>query len=385
MIWLTWRQHRLQAITAAGVLALLALFLVLTGRQMTSYLHSTGLGACLARHGDCSSLSQLFENRYGTLLNYIAYLNFLPLLAGMFWGAPLLAREYEQGTDILAWTQTVSRRRWLAVKLTVFTAAAFAAAAGFSLLFGWWYAPFSQLAIHGGQSRIQLNVFDAQGIVPLGYTLFAFALGAAAGALTRRTVPAMAVTAGGFLAARLGIQMLRAHLFAPLRAVHALVSPAGSISLGTPLVGPQNWVLQSTILDRSGHPLSDQAVLQTCRAVVDPRGLARCITAHGYRQLDVYQPLSRYWPLQAIEFAIFITLAAVLLAVTVWAVIPHHAPRRRLATVRGIAPSRSRAETPATLPVPEETPPPTPAGHAGDPAPLAAITGRNPRQRAHHP
>jgi len=226
-------------------------------------------------------------------------------------------------------------------------------------------------------------VFDTQGIVPIGYTLFAFALGAAAGALTRRTVPAMAITVGGFLAARITVQMLRGHLFAPLRAVHALVSPAGSISLGTPLVEPQNWVLQSTITGRSGHPVTDQAVLQTCRAVASPRGLARCITAHGYHQLDIYQPLSRYWPLQAIEFAIFTTLAAVLLAATVWAVIPHRAPRR-LATVRGFGFSRSRTETLPALPKPEETPPPRPPGRAESPAPIAALTGRDPRRRAHH-
>jgi hypothetical protein len=179
MTWLTWRQHRLQAVTAAAVLGLLALVLALTGHQMTSYLHSIGLSACLSQHVNCDSLGQLFENRYGALLDDIAYLNFLPLLVGMFWGAPLLAREYELGTDILACSQTVSRRRWLTVKLTAFIAAAGLAATGFSLLFGWWFRPFAQLAIQGGQSRIQPNVFDVQGIVPTGYTLFAFALGTA--------------------------------------------------------------------------------------------------------------------------------------------------------------------------------------------------------------
>ncbi len=363
MIWLTWRQHRLQAVTAAGVLAVLAIFLLVTGRQMTSYLHSTGLAACLARHGSCDSLSQLFENRYGTFLNDIAYLNFLPMFAGMFWGAPLLAREYEQGTDILAWTQTVSRRRWLAIKLTAFIAAAIVAATGFSLLFGWWFGPFSQLAIHGGQSRIQPYVFDVQGIVPIGYTLFAFALGTAAGAFIHRTVPAMAVTAGGFFAARVGVQLLRGHLFTPLRSVHALVSPTGNVSLGTPLVGPENWVLKSTIVDRHGQVVSEQAVLQTCRAILDPRGIAHCITSHGYHQLDIYQRLSRYWPLQGIEFAIFTALAICLLAATTWTVAQHHGPRQWIAVVRafGPAPSRPPAKTAAPLPGPDNTPAPRPS------------------------
>ncbi|MGI9008822.1 MAG: ABC transporter permease subunit [Streptosporangiaceae bacterium] len=320
MTWLMWRQHRLQALASVCVLALLAIFLVITEREMSGYLHSTGLAACLNRHGSCDALSQLFENRYGALLNNIAYLNFLPLLVGMFWGAPLLAREYELGTDILAWSQTVSRRRWLAVKLSCFAVAAIVAASGFSALLGWWYRPLSQLSVHGGQSPIQPNIFDVHGIVPIGYALFAFALGAAAGAFTRRTVPAMAITVGGFLATRVGIQILRGHLLAPERSVHPLVSSTGGVSFGTPLVPPQNWVLDSHIVDRAGHVVSDQAVLQTCRAVVSPRGVAHCVTVHGFHQVDVYQPLSRYWPLQGIEFAVFAAIALGLLAATAWSV-----------------------------------------------------------------
>ena len=42
-----------------------------------------------------------------------------PLLVGLFWGAPVLAREFERGTHRLAWTQSVPRRAWLVVKLGV--------------------------------------------------------------------------------------------------------------------------------------------------------------------------------------------------------------------------------------------------------------------------
>jgi hypothetical protein len=319
MIWLTWRQHRLQAATAAGVLGVLAIFLIVTERQMTSYLQSTGLSACLRQHGNCAPLAQLFENRYGSLLNAIAYLNFLPLLVGMFWGAPLLAREYEQGTEILAWSQTVSRRRWLTIKLTGFIAAAVLAATAFTLLFGWWFGPFAQLAGHGGQSRIQPNVFDVQGIVPIGYTLFAFALGTTAGAFIRRTLPAMAVTVAAFLIARLSIQALRGHVLTPLRSVQPLVSPTGDVSLGTPVVAPQNWVLQTNIIDHAGRVVADQTVLQTC-GVADPAAVARCVTAHGFHQVDIYQPLSRFWAFQGLEFAIFTVLAIVLLVAVACAV-----------------------------------------------------------------
>jgi hypothetical protein len=48
----------------------------------------------------------------------------IPLLFGVFWGAPLLAREFEDGTHNLAWTQGVTRRRWLSRNLMWALAAA---------------------------------------------------------------------------------------------------------------------------------------------------------------------------------------------------------------------------------------------------------------------
>jgi hypothetical protein len=137
--------------------------------------------------------------------------------------------------------------------------------------------------------------------------------------LIRRTLPAMVVTVGGFLIARLGVQALRGHLLTPLRSVHSLVSPTGDVSLGTAVVAPQNWVLQTHIIDHSGHAVADQAVLQICRAV-DPAAVARCVTSHGFHQIDICQPLSRYWALQGIEFAIFTTLTIVLLATAAYTV-----------------------------------------------------------------
>jgi hypothetical protein len=39
-----------------------------------------------------------------------------PAFIGAFWGAPLIARERETGTLRLAWTQSITRRRWLGTK-----------------------------------------------------------------------------------------------------------------------------------------------------------------------------------------------------------------------------------------------------------------------------
>ncbi len=145
MVWLTWRQHRLQLACAAGLLALLAAVTAVVGARMSDFFHSSGLDACLAGGGDCQVLSLEFRERYSGLLNGLVYLNALPLLVGLFWGAPLLARELEHGTHRLVWTQTAGRGRWLAVKLAALIAATVLVAVAASLLLSRWFTPFERL------------------------------------------------------------------------------------------------------------------------------------------------------------------------------------------------------------------------------------------------
>ena len=112
----------------------------------------------------------------------------------MFSGAPLAARELETGTFRLAWTQGVTRTRWLAAKLAI---AGIAAAELFSLMVNWWASP-----IHKAMSRYNPFTPDSfhTGVAPAGYAAFAFALGVTAGLFIRRTLPAMAVTLAVFTA-----------------------------------------------------------------------------------------------------------------------------------------------------------------------------------------
>jgi hypothetical protein len=139
----------------------------------------------------------------------------LPALLGMFWGAPLVARELETGTFRMAWTQSVTRKRWLAVKLAVAGLASMAIAGLLSLILTWWFSPIDRVQAN----PLDPSVFGVRGIVPVGYAAFAFALGVTAGVLLRRTIPAMAVTLVGFTAARLAVTYyVRPYLMGSLRA-----------------------------------------------------------------------------------------------------------------------------------------------------------------------
>jgi hypothetical protein len=341
MIWLTWRQFRAQAWVAAAALAVTAVTLALTGLHLAHLYDATGAAACQA-HGDCGTLSTTFMNHVKASLTYkalydggVAILYATPALIGIFWGAPLVTREIETGTFRLAWNQSVTRTRWLAVKLGLVGLAAMATAGLFSLTIGWWASPIDRAlglaADRNGSSvinRFSPLLFGARGITPLGYAAFAFALGVTVGVLIHRTVPAMAATLAVFTGAVVSMSLwVRPHLIAPLHAISAfntanivgVMSGTGSGSPMTVTGGvnlPGAWVLSNQTIGASGRVFTGPAT-QACSS----GSIQACDTYIGslhLRQLVTYQPAVRYWAFQWYETAIFLALALALAGFCVW-------------------------------------------------------------------
>jgi hypothetical protein len=259
MGWLTWRQHRLQLTVAAAVTGLLAVFLAVTQAQMNGQLQAGGLAACLASRADCTLAAAAFHDRFAGLLTVVAYLQLLPMLVGLFWGAPLLARELESGTHRLAWTQSVTPRRWLLVKLGWLCLTVIAAGAVLTAALSWWSVPFQRV---DGISRMQPDQFSLQGAAPVAYALYAFALGVMAGAVARKTLPAMGITLAGYLAIRIPLADWRYRLIPPLR----LAYPAAAAS---PRAGRGDWILPaSTFTDSAGHNLDGNTLQRLSSAGV---------------------------------------------------------------------------------------------------------------------
>jgi hypothetical protein len=322
MIWTAWRQHRLQLLSAAGTLSILGAMLLITGVGIFSVFRASGLAHCLATPGaDCNALAGPFLSRYSNLQFVVPLFLLLPALAGLFLGAPLIAREVEQGTHRLAWTQGVTRARWLGVKLAVLAAGTVAGAAILSWGVSWWSRPF----VLASDDRFIPGIFDVRGLVPIGYALFALALGVAAGALTRRTVPAMAGTVAVFATVRAAVELwVRPHYMA----ARTLSFPVfGRV----PHAGRADWILSRTSVDSAGHLLGAGGGLDLNRlSTVCPELLPRngafpdkgpmiaCLQKIGARTIAVYQPGGRYWAFQAIEAGIFIAMAIGLVALSFW-------------------------------------------------------------------
>jgi hypothetical protein len=344
VIWLVWRQHRKQALFALLALAALAAFMIPTGLQMHHAFERSGLDDCLrkasrveyvtarpdvardpgadptsAQVAACDDLAQQFTNRYGSMAQLGILLWFLPLLAGLFWGAPLVARELEHGTHRLVWTQGVSRLRWSLAKLGLVAAGVILAAACYTLLVTWWRAPLDQA---GAQRFMSPGpAFDLEGLVPAGYALFAVALGTLGGVLTRKSQAAMAITLVGFLAARLLVEVaVRPHFLTPLRRTYSVQGNKAPNHL------TGDWVYRGGVYSAQGKRLAGgvfgsysdafcgapptTVAHATATTAADP-----CLAQYGagaYNQ-QLYHPASRFWLFQSMETAIFVVLAALLL------------------------------------------------------------------------
>jgi hypothetical protein len=308
MAWLTWRQHRSQLLGGLFLIFGIALATLLSGLPVRNAYHAQALAGCLppsARSG-CDLIVRHFESEFVTGRQVARSLVLLPALLGLFVGAPLLARELEHGTHQLAWTQGLTRRRWLLSKASLLGASSLLGACALAGLAMWWRQPFDAF-----EGRISPRVFDIEGIVVPAYALFALAVGILAGLLLRRTVAAMTVTAIVFLGVRLGVErLLRPHYLAPLH-----VSAEGT----APGSYPSAWVVHDQLVDASGTPIAtareDLAILHAQQARLEPHAY---ISSLGWHRIVELQPGSRFWAFQAIESAVFVSLAVLLLVATVW-------------------------------------------------------------------
>jgi len=321
MAWVTWRQHR---VTVAAVFALLgaaSAYLLISGLPMhTAY---TAVAACRpAASPVCQQVAGKFLGTYAPGVGITAgLLQVIPALIGAFVGAPLLAREFEEGTFRYVWTQGFGRARWTVAKVTPLAIVVTVAAGAFSVLFSWYLAPIFGAGDDNGP--LSPTAFDQLGTALAAWTLAAFAIGLLAGVVVRRVIPAVFATLATWAALAFATGLwLRAHYAPP-------------VVTSNPIVAPGNWILSQS-WTAGGRPVSLDMINQTLgrvdiRAItpelfqpgpatpanVDP---VQYLMQHGYLQLTAYQPIGRFWPFQLIEGGWLLVLSVLLIATAVWLV-----------------------------------------------------------------
>jgi ABC-2 family transporter protein len=319
MAWVTWRQHRIALAGVAVLLGGLAVWLWLEG-VAAHRAYAVAVDCHPASSGACGALVGYFLNHVSTGQLIATVLQAVPALIGAFVGAPVLAREMETGTFRYAWTLGFGRSRWTVAKLVPLGIVVAAAAGAFSVLFSWYYQPFlTQTLSYNNQVPLDPGVFDLRGVAFAAWTLAAFAIGALAGMLIRRVVPALAATLAVYtgLAVAAGLY-LREHYMTPLLVKNA--DAPGSA-----------WVL-SQWWTKDGRPVSQDALSQFLQqgapqlagggkgGIPQSPTVNQYLVQHGYTLWTSYQPGSRFWPFQWIEAGWLLALSALLIAVTVWLV-----------------------------------------------------------------
>jgi hypothetical protein len=216
----------------------------------------------------------------------------------------------------------VSRRHWALVKFGLVGGVTLVVATAYALGVTWWFGP---LVTNGG-GRLTPVSFDVQGIAPIGYTVFAVALGVFAGTMWTRIVPAMGVTVAGFAAVRVLIETFaRTHYLSPLVARLPIDSSAqlntasGAWVYSTGIVnGAGKLVLPDTTVHCGSN--GNTSISGSVPVGTDPCGgglLSQGLGPGPFANSVRYQPVSRFWEFQGIETGIFVALAAILLYLAV--------------------------------------------------------------------
>ncbi|MFJ8363330.1 transporter [Streptomyces sp. NPDC093984] len=307
-LWLAWRQHRVSAGIGAAALVVAAAIAAYYRSGMLDALHSglfdhCGTGPLYCTRSD-TGLPLLLDVEP---LKYLGALNIaLPVVIGVFWGAPLLGRDRELGTHRMILAQGVSRGQWFASRFALAAATTTALSGLLAGVFSWWWRPAADRSY--GLFWYDDTALSGSGPRVVAAALFGLAAGTLLGLLVRRVLAAMVLT---LLVTGVMTLLLewthRARLLVP---PHTYVS-AGSVP--KPPMGEKWSTGVYGLITASGR--HDDVL--NCPF---PSGtqLKQCMAAHGYvARFYEANPAGDYWAFQWTDTAVLGGLAAVSTVVTV--------------------------------------------------------------------
>ncbi|MER8188167.1 hypothetical protein [Kitasatospora sp. NPDC094015] len=253
--WLSLRQDRTTLLMAGAAVVLLCGWMLFLGGRIQDFVTSEHIQGCNLLdfppqcEGSTDKVTALNEH-WSVAVRVTGWLLVvLPVAFGAFFAAPMLAREFETGTYTLAWTQSVSRRRWLAARLGV---PLLITSVGSSLLAAvatWWTRVVEgRFDVPGYYHWFTWMSRMASGPSFVGFCLLSVALGAAVGLVVRRVVASIVVTAVLTLALRFAVDAGR-YAFAPVQEVFAHVTMAAPVPGGGTGMGPTEHLPTNGPLD----------------------------------------------------------------------------------------------------------------------------------------
>ena len=315
MTWLTWRLHRAEA--AIGVLLFVGLLatMYLAIQNVDAAYEAARQEGCFERGESilCSERLTDYYARASDWRNLTTLLHGVPLAAAALLAIPTL-QELERGTHRLAWTQSISRRRWTLTRIGFVAGVAALVAAVWAVRAAGWRATI----LRHEEPHFGRNAFELWPAVLIGYGLFAVALALAAAVVVRRLIPVLALLIVGFIGTRVVTTfVLRERYRDPIEE-----TVAGAGDPGPYTTDERRWVVDESWLTRTGERISWEEVNRLCASSADAQNpetaYPQCLTDNGLQYYRAYHPTDRFDQFQAIETAIYLGLAAALLAFAYW-------------------------------------------------------------------
>lgn len=329
MTWVAFRRHRTNLLTATGLAITLVLWMVWVahGLENTPFAGNQSPGFRILPFRDYYRGPWILQLPHQVdALNYL--LLAFPCVLGGILGVPLVAAELEDRTNRLAWSQSISRTRWLFTKLWVVGLPIVGLSILVALVTQWWTNKVGPVGIvsifgpvaFGGSGRMQPQMFSVSGIAPIAYSLFAFSLGTMMGSIMRRVAWSIVATIVVYvIALAVVVTTVRPNL-APRSFVPFSNSATGVSAPLTPSDGVPPWILGSEFRFVPGsHHLSNSSAAEAARTcAVQQVEWFTCMTRNKIQDGQIFQPASNYWTLQWKESAIYVTASAFLLAIGLW-------------------------------------------------------------------
>ena len=316
MIWVAWRQQRMQLLISVLLVGLVSALLAFFRFDALEYLRSHGIEGCLRIEKErcTSSAMNAFASEYRTYVSVVPMLLLcLPVLLGMFAGAPLFAREFEQGTHIFALSQGVRRGRWWATKLVVAGVPVIGAVAALGLAATWGLRPLN-FVTHG---RMMTPGFETQGLVVAAYAALAFALGATVGLLARNTVIAMAATLALYVVFVAGVGAGARPMYLDPVEKRGSVTAGAAIGSGRggSVVPDDAWRVGDSYFDASGAEVTfDPSSCQSADSNIET-----CLERQGIATVSArFHPDENFWKFQLAESGIVLVIGFLLLGLGGW-------------------------------------------------------------------
>jgi ABC-type transport system involved in multi-copper enzyme maturation permease subunit len=351
MFRVAWRQLRFGAYFTLLLLVVYVIIALITGLRVNHF-YDTNVVTC-QKYNNCSAADQYLLNLFQPFQKFMILVTLIaPCLIGLFWGAPISA-EFEKQTFKVVFTQSITKKKWLISKFISGAVLAVVTSSVLSIIITWWNAKIDFI----NQNRFVF--FDLRDLSPVGYALFGFALGVLIGILFKRQLLAIVATLFIFIVSRLLIFVfIVPHLISPASMNFQITQNSaigfGSFDSSGPglVLGPPNipnaWIYSTKIVNSKGDVIDQTYLEQHCKTLLDsfyknspsqspsfhkrvaikqelmlgPPGMSQCVTevSQNYHGQVIYQPANRYWPFEFLNFAMFIFISGVLLAVSIFKV-----------------------------------------------------------------